>query len=263
MKGNLKQRGLYYDFRDKRQQRTTTGLRREDKIKCSLEGVGFILLFAWFFYRSALALPFLLPVYFLYQKERRGLLLKMRKKEMAVQFKDTILAVSASQKAGYAVENAFRQAYEDMILLYGKESPICKELYSIIVGLKNNMPIEALLYDLGKRSGVEDIVEFAQVFAVAKRSGGKLTEIIERSASVIEDKVETEKEIQVVISARRMEQRIMNGVPFGILLYISIASRGFFDVLYKNTAGIIVMTICLGVYLGAIFLSGKIVDIEV
>ncbi len=49
MKGNLKQRGLYYDFRDKRQQRTTTGLRREDKIKCSLEGVGFILLFAWFF----------------------------------------------------------------------------------------------------------------------------------------------------------------------------------------------------------------------
>lgn len=55
----------------------------------------------------------------------------------------------------------------------------------------------------------------------------------------------------------------MNGVPFGILLYISIASRGFFDVLYKNAAGIIVMTICLGVYLGAIFLSGKIVDIEV
>ena len=187
---------------------------------------------------------------------------KKRKKETAVQFKDTILSVSANQKAGYSIENAFHQAYEDMELLYGKESMICKELYIIVAGLKNNVPIESLLYDFGKRSGVEDIIEFSQVFAVAKRSGGNLTEIIERSASVIEDKIETEKEIEVVISARQMEQRIMNVVPFGILLYISAASKGFFDVLYKNAAGVVIMSVCMVIYVGAVFLSGKITDIE-
>ncbi len=238
-------------------------LSKKDYMQCTIEGVMVIVLFAWFFYRSVLALPFLMPVYLLYQSERRKALAKRRKKEAAVQFKDAILSASANQKAGYSIENAFQQAYEDMELLYGKDSMICQELYVIVTGLKNNVPIENLLYDLGRRSGVEDIMEFSQIFAVAKRSGGNLTEIIERSASVIEDKVETEKEIQVVISARQMEQRIMNIVPFGILLYISAASKGFFDVLYKNAAGVIIMSVCMATYVGAVFLSGKITDIEV
>lgn len=106
-------------------------------------------------------------------------------------------------------------------------------------------------------------MEFAQVFAAAKRNGGNLTEVIERSASIIEEKVETEKEIQILVSARKLEQRIMNVVPFGILLYISVTSKGFFDVLYHNPAGIIIMTVCLAVYVAAVLLSGKIVNIEV
>lgn len=243
--------------------RNTSLLSKKDHIQCVAESIAVIIAFAWFFYRSFLALPFLMPIGLLYQYEKRKRLGKKKRNEAAVQFKDAILSVSANQKAGYSIENAFYQAYEDMKLLYGKESVICKELYIIAAGLKNNVSIEGLLYDFGKRSGVEDIIEFSQVFAVAKRSGGHLTEIIERSASVIEDKVETEKEIEVVISARQMEQRIMNAVPFGILLYISAASKGFFDVLYKNAAGIIVMSVCMAVYVGAVFLSGKITDIEV
>lgn len=234
-----------------------------EKRKCISEGIIIVLLLALFFYRSLWAVPFLTPVYLLYQKEKRAVLAKKRQKETAIQFKDVILSVSANQKAGYSVENAFRQAYEDMILLYGRESMICKELHIILTGLGNNLVLERLLYDMGKRCGVEDITEFAEVFAAAKRNGGNLTEVIERSASVIEDKVETEREVQVIISARRMEQKVMNAVPFGILLYISLTSRGFFDVLYHNLPGAVIMTICLAVYIGAVVLSGKIVDIEV
>lgn len=245
-----------------RKNRNTNFLNKKDRIQCVTESIAVIVAFAWFFYRSFLALPFLIPICLLYQQEKCKLLGKRRKKETAVQFKDTILSVSANQKAGYSIENAFSQAYEDMELLYGKESMICRELYITVAGLKSNVPIESLLYDFGKRSGVEDIIEFSQVFAVAKRSGGNLTEIIERSASVIEDKIETEKEIEVVISARQMEQKIMNVVPFGILLYISAASKGFFDVLYKNAVGVVIMSICMLIYVGAVFLSGKITDIE-
>ena len=90
-----------------------------------------------------------------------------------------------------------------------------------------------------------------------------MTEIIERSVTVIEEKVETEKEIQIILASRRMEQKIMNVIPFGILLYISVTSKGFFDVLYHNLPGVIFMTICLFVYLGAVLLSRNIVLIEV
>lgn len=235
----------------------------KDRIRYMTEGGIIIAVLAIFFYRSLWAAPFLTPIFLLYCKEKKKEIAFIKRKETQVQFKDAILSVSASQKAGYSIENSFKHAYEDMELLYGKESVICKELYTIVMGLSNNVVLEKLLYNFGKRSGVEDVMEFAEVFAAAKRNGGNMTEIIERSASVIDSKVETEKEIGLLLAARRMEQKIMNAVPFGILLYIGITSRGFFEVLYHNLPGVLIMTGCLFVYIAAVLISRKIVSIEV
>lgn len=232
-------------------------------VRCLLEGIGIILIIAFFFYRSFLAVPFLVPVLYLYRKKRKKEMEGKQKREIQMQFKDAILAVSVNQKAGYSVENSFKQAYNDMLQLYGKDSIICSQLSHICLGLRNNVTLEKLLSDFGRQSEVEDIIEFAEVFAAAKRSGGNLTEVIRQSAQVIEEKADTEKEIHLLLAARKMEQRIMNVIPFGILFYISVTSKGFFDVLYHNPIGIIIMTIALAVYLGAVFLSEKIVSIEV
>lgn len=236
---------------------------RSEDIKCDLEGVLLIVFLAIFFYRSLWAVPFLIPVFYIYRREKKKALSAKRSRDVQIQFKDAILSISSNQKVGYSIENSFRLAYDDMILLYGKNSVICGELYMINMGLSNNIVLEKLLHDFGKRSQTEDIIEFAEVFATAKRNGGNMTEIIERSVAVIEEKVETEKEIQILLTSRRMEQRIMNVIPFGILLYISITSKGFFDVLYHNLPGVILMTICLFIYLGAVLLSRNIVLIEV
>lgn len=248
----------------KRRELSTDGQEsRKDRVRYMAEGGMIVAGMAVFFYRSLWALPFLTPVFLLYCREKRKDIASVRRRSTQTQFRDAILSISANQKAGYSVENSFKYAYEDMALLYGKESVIGKELYTIVIGLSNNMILEQLLHDFGKRSGVEDVIEFAEVFAAAKRSGGNMTEIIERSASVIDSKVETEKEIELLLAARRMEQRIMNAVPFGILLYIGVTSRGFFRVLYHNPAGVLIMTACLAAYMAAVLISRKIVAIEV
>lgn len=238
-------------------------MRINSKWRVYIEGILIIAVLSIFFYRSLWAVPFLSPILVLYVREKEKALASKNRKEIQVQFKDAILSVSANQKAGYSIENSFRQAYFDMILLYGKDSGICNELSIISAGLGNNVTLEKLLYDFGKRSRTEDVMEFVQVFTAAKRSGGNMTEIIERSASVIEEKVETEKEIQILLAAKKLEQKIMNVVPFGIIIYIQMTSKGFFDVLYHNLPGIIIMTACLGGYITAVLLSRKIVNIEI
>ena len=90
-----------------------------------------------------------------------------------------------------------------------------------------------------------------------------MTDILTKTASVIEQKTETDKEIQLMISAKKLEQKIMNAVPFLIIFYVSSTSRGFFDVLYHNPAGIAVMTVCLGCYGAAYRLSRRIVEIDI
>ena len=150
-----------------------------------------------------------------------------------------------------------------MVLLYGKNSLIVRELTRIVKGLKNNVTLEKLLNDLGERSGNPDVEEFAQVFAVAKRSGGNMTQMIADTVGVIGERLTVENEIDVLLSAKRMEARIMDVVPFFIIGYVGLTSPGFFDVLYHNLTGIAVMSGCLGVWLFAWLLSEKIIAVEV
>ena len=79
-----------------------------------------------------------------------------------MQFKDLLLTVSTNLKAGYSVENAFKESYRDLQMLYGAESPICREVKHIITGLENNVVLEKLLYSLGQRSHEPDIMQFAE-----------------------------------------------------------------------------------------------------
>jgi tight adherence protein B len=130
-------------------------------------------------------------------------------------------------------------------------------------GLENNVPLDVRLKEAGKISEVAEIGEFAEVFAVAKHSGGNMIDSIGQFVAMIGDKIETEKEIKVTLSARRGEQRIMNLVPFGILLYLDLSSPGFFASLYHNIAGVVIMSVCLVVYLAAYSLSRKMLRIEV
>lgn len=229
----------------------------------SAEGMLIIGAFAYFFYRSIWAGLILSPALLLFLKGKKKELAGKRRQELQVQFKDAVLSVSASQKAGYSVENAFKEAYRDMAMLYGEESPICRELYRIGKGLDNNIVLEKLLYDFGCRSRLQDIMQFAEIFLIAKRNGGSMTEILSVTADTIEQKTAVDKEIEVLLSSRKMEQKIMNVVPFFIIFYINLTSRGFFDVLYHNPAGILIMTICLAAYLAAYIISRKIVEIEV
>ncbi len=220
-------------------------------------------MFGRLFYDSWIAVAVLMPLaipWFFYQKEQQR---KRNIRLMGIQFRDAIASVLTNLKAGYSVENAFMEVLKDMELLYGKKSLIAGELSGIKKGIRNNIPIEKLLFRMGRETENPDIQDFAEVFAVAKRSGGNMTEIIARTITVISQKMDVEKEIDVLISAKRMEARIMNLVPFFIIFYINVTSPGFFSPLYHNIFGIALMTVCMGFYVAAYLLSERIVNIYV
>ena len=143
------------------------------------------------------------------------------------------------------------------------DEELLKEFRIICNRMAQNENIEDILEDFAAESGVEDILYFAQVFRYAKRSGGDLMSIIRNTASVIRDKNEVAEDIRTIISGRRMEQMVMNFVPFGIIVYLRLASPEFIEPLYGNAAGVAVMTGCLAVYALAIALGRKITDIKV
>jgi len=126
-----------------------------------------------------------------------------------------------------------------------------------------NIPIEKAFEDFGERSKIDDIRNFARVLKIAKRSGGELISIINHTSGVINDKIRIKEEILTLTAAKRFEQKIMNLFPFAIVLYIDTSSPGFFRVMYSTIPGVVMMSVCLIGYVFAIYMTSKILSIEV
>ncbi len=223
-------------------------------------GAGLTALISWTFYRSPVAFFILLiPLEYIFLRYMKISLIEKRKYELSLGFREAIMAVQSSLNAGYSVENAFIEAGRVMDSMYG-ESPIRNEFRILTRRLRSNETLEKILLDLSYRSGIEDIEDFANVFAAAKRSGGDFTRIIRKAAESIGDKMDVRRDIRTAISAKRYENRVMEAVPFGIIIYLNITSADFLSVLYNNVTGSVIMTIALGLYTLGFIMAEKIVS---
>ncbi len=235
----------------------------KEKLFLVLKGILAVLLLDYCFYQSAAALlPLLIPGFYFYQMEKKELIHK-KKEEIRQQFKEMLIFTVTAQKAGYSVENAFLKSYEDLSVLYGQNSSICQMIKEVKAGLSNNQKPASLWRSIGDSCDISEIREFAAVFAIAKESSGEMTTVMERTARIIESRTETQKEIETLLSARKLEQKIMNIMPFFLMLYINVTSSGYFDRFYHTVQGVLIMTICLLVYLCAYLMGVKIAAIRV
>ncbi|MBQ7767029.1 MAG: type II secretion system F family protein [Lachnospiraceae bacterium] len=236
---------------------------QKEKVFLSIVWIGISGVLAYFFYRSWIIWGVIVLFFPFFVKWQRKVAVKRRKWELTLAFREAVVMVAANLQAGNSVENAFRRTYGDLKNLLGEEADMTKEFLLIGRGLDNNLILEKLLLDLGVRSGVEDIMDFADIFAVAKRSGGNLREIITDTAEVISEKIEMKRSLRILISEKQFEQKIMSVIPFFILIYIGFTSPGYFDSLYHTLSGMGIMTACLTGYILALIWGMKITAIEV
>lgn len=237
-------------------------MRSDRMILYLAEGVLAAAAVAWLFYQSGAAAVLLSPLavpYCIYRLREDS---RKRSRILAGQFREFLESVNNALRAGDSPENAFREGYREMVYEYGPDAPIAKEMSRVVGGLDNRIPLEQLLDEFADRTQTEEIREFAAVFRIAKRGGGNMTEILSGTAELIAQRLDVEKEISIMLSSRRLEQRIMDLTPFMIIFYIGITSPGFFDVLYHNFEGIAFMTLCLAAYLAALVLSEKILAVK-
>lgn len=222
--------------------------------------IGIVLLLSIYFYQSlwaAIPLSAVGAMCWMSDSVRKA---RQDRRRLLLQFRDMIRSVAAAMGAGYSVGNAFLESYDDMCVMHGEDSMICGEIRLLQRGLVMNLTLEELLEDFGRRSRTEQIQEFAAVFAIARKSGGSMTEIVRSFSEQIHRQIDTREEILTQTAGRRLEQNIMNVMPFAILTYIGVSNRGYFDMLYHNLTGVVIMSICLAVYLAACYLADSILQ---
>lgn len=234
----------------------------EEWIKYFLIGIALSSLVGILFYKSIWVVLLFSPFGFVFLEYQRRILCKRRKWEFNQQFRQGILCLSAALNAGYSIENAFLEASHDLSLMYAEDADIIREFHWINRQLALNKNVEEALLELAQRTKVEDVESFAEIVQTAKRTGGNLMKVIRQTEKNIGEKIEVQRELETLISAKKLEANIMSVIPLGIIAYMWVSSPGFLDCLYHNFLGYMIMTVILAIYIGAYLAGKKIIDIQ-
>lgn len=179
-------------------------------------------------------------------------------KKLTLQFRDMLDSVNSSVSAGKVAPVAFLDAEHDMMMQYGEDSYIYRELKLINIGIANGTNIEDLLLDFGSRSSIEDIESFANVFSIANRRGGNMRDILNETKSILCDKIEIEMEIKTMVSSTKNQLYVMMIMPLIIVPMLSGLSEGG----GSSATDVLVRVGALIAFVAAFFIGDKITNIK-
>lgn len=185
-----------------------------------------------------------------------------RRKKLNTQFRDMLEGVTTALGAGSNILGAFTAVYDDLKLQYSEDAYIINELEVILSGVQNGNQIEDLLMDFGVRSGINSIESFAAVFQVSYRKGGNIREAMTGTYETISQKMEIMDEIETSVAASKTDSSIMTIMPIAIVGVIKVMSPGFAEN-FVSGIGIISTTIAVACFVGAYFISRKMLNIKI
>ena len=211
-----------------------------------------ILLFVVF---GTLAARFYLPI-------RTKQLCENRKRQLTLQFRDMLEALTTSLNAGKNVTDAFKSSYEDLGNQYESGAMIMNELEVINTGLINGITLEELLKDFADRSGIDDIADFTNVFEICYRKGGNIKEVIRNTYDVISDKITVREDIITMYAGTKIELNMMLVLPLAMIIVMKLTSTDFANN-YASVSGLVSEIVGITIVIVAYMMAKKIVDIKI
>ena len=215
------------------------------------------------FYRSFWAVVWLPVVGFFVLRQTKIDGIEKANSDLQSEFLHGIGVLNGALQAGFSMENAWKEVEMETRILHGESSLFYMELKEMNRKVAHNAPLEKLFLDFAYKSKLEDIMQFAELLEFGKRSGGNWKQIIDVTVSQMTEQQEARKQIEVMVAEKKMEQQIMNVVPLGLLAFLQFTAWDYMSVMYHNLFGVICMTIFGAGYAGAIFLSQRILKVQV
>lgn len=238
-------------------------IHKRDYILAVFAGCVIILTVSYLFYGTYLCAILLSPylIYFLKSWEKRQI--KKKKQAFQMQFKEAMQSLATALNVGYSVENAMKEVLKDLQVIYKKEELIVREFRYMVRQLEVNFTMEKVLREFSERTKEEDVQTFVTVFVMAKRSGGDMLAIIRNTVKQMSEKADVRREIETIITEKKLEFRVMSAIPFAMICYMKFSFSEFMGMLYGNPVGVVIMTICFFGYITAYEIGKRIVEIEV
>ncbi len=239
-------------------------MTRKEKIMYIAMAAAALFAIGYIFYHSVFLSALLMLLAVKFPAIRTQQIIKKRKAELTLQFKDMLYSLSSSLSAGRSIESALHEALNDLKIIYNDENTdILKELEYIVRGIEMNETVESMFTQFSERAHIEDIENFTDIFKTCKRTGGDLVQVIKSTSQTIGDKIEIKQEIETLISGKKFEFKILMVMPVALIVLLSATAYDYMQPVFETFIGHLVMTVTIAIFAAAYFIGGKIMDIKV
>ena len=197
--------------------------------------------------------------------ERFYIAWKIRRRRETLQegFRDALYSLSSSVAAGRSMPAALADAASQAEASYGPDADIARELRSIVDAYRNvHGDAAELLSDLGRRSGLTEIAQFASSYSICKLCGGDLEDVCMKSAGLLLDRLAFRRETASLMAQKRLDIGLLVSLPLCMLAFLNLISFDYISLLYRTAAGRGIMTLCLLALGGAVWWSIRIINVE-
>jgi tight adherence protein B len=214
-------------------------------------------LLAFFFVRVFLAVAaaalagFAAPFMLLRMKRNRRL------KAFNTALPEAIDLMGRSLVAGHSMASAIELISEQ------SPEPLAYEFVQVFHQQRLGVQFRDALLQMGGRVPSRDLQFLITAILVQKETGGDLTEILDRAAHVIRERVRIEGEVRTHTAQGRLTGWILSLLPVILLALINIISPGYSTILFHDPLGQkLLYTGGALIVLGALIIR-KIVDIQI
>jgi tight adherence protein B len=176
---------------------------------------------------------------------------KLKFKEQSLdEFLEINRILIAELYSGKSLESAYKEILHNLSKDNINQYPIMyQNLTNWCEQFEVGRSIEEVLKTFAHQNEDEVMEQFVDMICVTKEHGGNLLEVIELTNRVLREKRQIKIDIGVMISEKKLEQKVLSLMPFGMLILMQLTAYEFISPLYESLSGRMMMTLALFVFI--------------
>jgi tight adherence protein B len=154
-----------------------------------------------------------------------------RLKAFNISLPDAIDLLARSLRAGHSMNSSIELIAEQ------SPEPLASEFVQVYKQQRLGVHFRDALLQMGTRIPSKDLQFLITAILVQKETGGDLTEILDRTAHVIRDRIRIEGEVRVRTAQGRLTGWILGLLPVIMLVLLNLVSPGYSTILFHDPTG--------------------------
>jgi tight adherence protein B len=235
-------------------------------LRVLLVGVGYLIgRYALGYVHSGIILAiagFIAPIMFVRVHQNR------RRSKFVRQLADALMLLTNSLRSGYGFLKGLELVAKEM------GDPISKELNRMLREVNLGTTVDEALLNLGRRVNSQDLDIVIGAYLVQKDVGGNLTEIMEKVAETIRERLRIQGDVRVLTTQGKLSGFVVGFMPFVVFLILIMSAPDYFSSMfgppiwahflgYDVPMGVLMLVGAVGWQLIGAYMIFKIVSVKV